>query len=212
MRTTIFNVAFTTLALAGSVTLRAQITMQEFLRSAKSDHEVSSYEEQIHYLDEKTYRLSPLQKLEFRTRSNQLDPDRQDYGLRFTPANPWEIRSNNQYFQQYKSVLAYERDLALKEALIARYNLITGLLYFKEIKSLKEEAQRLVNVQITIMEKQRQSDFFNAEDYVELKLDQMDRAVEFEEANFDLLNQFRRSKVCTLLHRNRRWIGNMTTF
>lgn len=187
-----YFLTLTTLGLFVTLSLRAQITMQEFLRSASSDHEVTSYEEQIHFLDAKTYRLSPLQKLEFRTRSNQLDPDRQDYGLRFTPANPWEIRSNNQYFQQYKSVLSYERDLALKEALINRYNLITGLMYFREIKSLKEEAQRLVNVQITIMEKQRQSDFFNAEDYVELKLDQMDRSVEFEEANFDLLNQFRR--------------------
>jgi len=182
----------TTLALLASIKIQAQVTIQEFLRSVKSDYDVSSYEAQISYLDTKTYRLSPLQKLEFRTRSNQLDPDRQDYGLRFTPANPWEMRSNNQYFQQYKSVLSFERDLARKEALIARYSLIIDLLYFREIKALKEEAQRLVNVQVSIMEKQRQSDFFNAEDYVELKLDQMDRSVEFEEANFDLLNQFRK--------------------
>ena len=180
------------LALIASISAYAQVTIPEFLRSVKSDYEVSSFEAQISYLDTKTYRLSPLQKLEFRTRSNQLDPDRQDYGLRFTPANPWEIRSNNQYFRQYKSVLSFERDLALKEALMARYSLIIDLLYFREIKALKEEAQRLVNVQVSIMEKQRQSDFFNAEDYVELKLDQMDRTVEFEEANFDLLNQFRK--------------------
>ena len=130
--------ALTTLALVNSISIRAQVTMQEFLRSVKTDYEVSSFEAQIQYLDAKTYRLSPLQKLEFRTRSNQLDPDRQDYGLRFTPANPWEIRSNNHYFQQYRSVLAFERDLALKDALIARYSLIIDLLYYKEIRVLKE--------------------------------------------------------------------------
>lgn len=178
-------------ALLASPSSRAQLTIQEFIRSAGTDYDVSSYTAQIHYLDAKTYRLSPLQKLEFRTRNNQLDPERQDYGIRFTPANPWEIRSNNHYFQQYKSVLSFERDLAIKDALLQRYDLVIGLLYFKEIKNLKEEAQRLVNAQVSIMEKQRQSDFFNAEDYVELKLDQMDRSVEFEEANFDLLNQLR---------------------
>jgi hypothetical protein len=191
-KTVTFYFTLTTLALIAAIPTRAQVTMTEFLRSVKTDYKVSSYETQITYLDAKTYRLSPLQKLEFRTRSNQLDPDRQDFGLRFTPANPWEIRSNNHYFQQYKSVLSYERDLALKEALVVRYSLIVDLLYFREIKALKEEAQRLVNAQVSIMEKQRQSDFFNAEDYVELKLDQMDRSVEFEEANFDLLNQFRK--------------------
>ena len=191
-RTLIYFFTLTTLALVASLPIRAQVTMQEFLRSVKTDYEVSSYEAQISYLDAKTYRLSPLQKLEFRTRSNQLDPDRQDYGIRFTPANPWEIRSNNHYFQQYRSVLSFERDLALKDALMVRYSLIIDLLYLREIKALKEEAQRLVNVQVSIMEKQRQSDFFNAEDYVELKLDHMDRSVEFEEANFDLLNQFRK--------------------
>ena len=191
-RTVRYCFTVTILALLSSISMRAQVTMQEFLRSVKADYNVSSYEAQISYLDAKTYRLSPLQRLEFRTRSNQLDPDRQDYGLRFTPANPWEIRNNNHYFQQYRSVLSFERDLALKDALIARYSLIIDLLYFREIKTLKEAAQRLVNTQVSIMEKQRQSDFFNAEDYVELKLDQMDRAVEFEEANFDLLNQFRK--------------------
>ena len=191
-RTAIYCFIVTLLALLASISTRAQVTMKEFLRSVKSDYEVSSYEAQISYLDAKTYRLSPLQRLEFRTRSNQLDPDRQDFGLRFTPANPWEIRSNNHYFQQYKSVLSFERDLALKDALIARYSLIIDVLYFREIKTMKEEAQRLVNAQVSIMEKQRQSDFFNAEDYVELKLGQMDRTVEFEEASFDLLNQFRK--------------------
>lgn len=170
----------------------AQLSMAEFLRSAKSDFELTMFEEQIRYLDKKPYRLSPLQKMEFRTESNQLDPSRQDYAFRFNPANPWEIKNNNNYFKQYKSVLSLEKDLAFKDALIIRYTLIIELLYHKEIKALKEEDRRIINAQVSILEKQRNSDFFNGEDYIELKLDQMDKNVEFEEATFEMDNQLRK--------------------
>jgi len=187
-----FFLAFSVLFLLGSSRSFAQLSMAEFLLSVKSDFDLTSFEEQIRYLDNKPYRLSPLQKVEFRTKNNQLDPSRQDYGLRFTPANPWELKNNNLYFKQYRSVLSLEKELAFKDALIIRYNLIISMLYYSEIKAIKEEDRRLINAQVSILEKQRHSDFFNAEDYIELKLDQMDKTVEFEEATFELDNQLRK--------------------
>ena len=169
--------------------LLAQVSMAEFLQSANTDHEMASFGEQIRYLDTKPYRLSPLQKVEFRTESNQLDPSRQDYGLRFNPANPWEIKKNNNYYEQYKSVLYLRKDLALKDALMVRYHYIIQWLYYDAMKSVKEENKQLTTAQISILEKQRHSDFFNAEDFVELKLDQMEQTVELEEVTFERDNQ-----------------------
>ena len=163
-----FFLAFSVLFLLGSSRSFAQLSMAEFLLSVKSDFDLTSFEEQIRYLDNKPYRLSPLQKVEFRTKNNQLDPSRQDYGLRFTPANPWELKNNNLYFKQYRSVLSLEKELAFKDALIIRYNLIISMLYYSEIKAIKEEDRRLINAQVSILEKQRHSDSFNAEDYIEL--------------------------------------------
>ncbi|MBA4053261.1 MAG: hypothetical protein C0490_00975 [Marivirga sp.] len=170
----------------------AQLSIAEFLQSAKSAYELTTFEEQIRYLETKPYRLSPLRQMEFRTKNNQLDPSRQDYGVRFSPANPWEIKNNSNYFKQYKTVLSLEKELALKEALITRYTFVAELLYFQELRTLKEEDNRLVTTQLSILEKQSNSDFFNGEDYLELKLDQMDKTVELEEASFDLDNQIRK--------------------
>lgn len=195
------------LVAVGWLPSNAQVSIPEFLYTAKSDYELTAFDEQIRYLETKPYRLSPLREMEFRTKNNQLDPSRQDYGLRFSPANPWEIKNNSNYFKQYKNVLSLEKDLALKEALITRYTLVAELLYFQELKALKEEDKRLVTTQLSILEKQSNSDFFSGEDYLELKLDQMDKTVELEEASFELDNQLRKMAgiYTAISHNNVQW-------
>jgi len=167
----------------------AQVTIREFLKSAVDDPELRSYDARLEYLKKKPYQLSPLQKLEFRTKNNQLDPDRQDFALRLNPANPWEIKSNRNYFEGYQSLLTLERDFAWKEALLQRYLLIIELLYDTEMKILIEEDQKLTESLIAIMDKQQYSDFFDGEDFIKLKLRQMDQMAEWEETSFEISNQ-----------------------
>lgn len=169
----------------------AQVTMGDFIMSARSDFDLLTFEDQISFLDKKEYRLSPLQRTEIRTQSKQLDPSRQQYAIRLTPSNPWEVRNNNKYFAQYKSVLVHEKDLALKDALLERYNLVVTFIYYSEVKNLRDETKRLTDLQVSVLERQRNSDFFKGEDYIELKLDQMENTVEAEEAAFELDNHVR---------------------
>src|SRR5687767_2778916 len=98
-----------------------QVTVGTFLQSAVNDPKVKSIKEQIRYLNEKPYRLSPLQRLELRGQNRELDVNQFEYGVRLTPANPWEVRNNNQYFKSFTSTLAFEQELVLKEALLDRY-------------------------------------------------------------------------------------------
>ncbi|RAW00555.1 hypothetical protein [Pseudochryseolinea flava] len=171
--------------ISATVAVYAQNDAEGFLLAAREDSEVKSVDNQIKYLDEKPYRLAPLQKIELRTASNQLDPTRQEYGLRVNPANPWELRNNNQYFRQYRSMLALERGVLLKEALYERYLLLADLRYHQELKNVRQKERELIDTYIGIMEQQQYSDFFDGEDYVKLKLDQIDRDVEAEEAAFE---------------------------
>jgi len=121
-----------------------------------------------------------------------LQTNQQEYALRFTPANPWEIRNNNRYFKAYQSSLLFERDLILKEALTKRYVQIIYILYYSELKLLLDDMRQLVDNQVAILEKQQTSSFFDADDYVELKMKQLNRMVEVEEADFELQNQQQR--------------------
>ncbi len=167
----------------------SQFTMAEFIRSAVEAPEVKSADAQINYLQSNPYRLSPLQKLEFRTQNRELMNTQQEYALRFNPANPWEMRSNNKYFEEYKSSLSFEKERALKTSLVDRYNLVILYFYYYELKSLAEENEKLVEKQLAILERQSVSSFFDADEYVKLKVEQLDKTVEKEETDFDWQSQ-----------------------
>ena len=83
--------------------------MAEFLRSASMDVQVTSLNEQLRYLGNKPYRLSPLRETEFRLRNYELESDQMRYALRFSAANPWEIKYNNQFFRDYSESLKLEQ-------------------------------------------------------------------------------------------------------
>lgn len=178
--------------LIGVLPAQAQVTIAEFIRSAFHDPEIKTFDRQASYLEGKPYKLSMLQKFEFRTQNRELQTNQQEYALRFTPANPWEVRNNNRYFQAYQSSLLFERDIILKEALAERYVQAIYIVYYSELKLLVDNTRKLVDNQVSILEKQQTSSFFDADDYVELKMKQLNRMVEFEEIDFELQNQKQR--------------------
>jgi len=166
-----------------------QIAIGEFLLSARQDPEVSTFFEQERYLQTKPYSLSPLQRLEFRTQNRELMPQQQEFGLRFTPSNPWEVKHNRNYFKSYQTALGLRREMALKEALVARYSAVINYIYYREVVALVRYSHKLVNDQLSILQRQSASNFFDADDFVDLQLDLMDRTVEIEEMEFNLLEQ-----------------------
>ncbi len=172
--------------------VQAQVSMEDFLHAALEEPALKSFSNQDNFLNNKPYRLAPIQKLEFRTESNQLDPERQDYAVRLNPANPWEIKRTNQYFESYQELLQLDRDRVLKESLFARYEVIIGWMYYQEIRDLKEEDKKTTEKLLSILEGQRFSSFFDANDYVKLKLEQVDKIIELEETHFEIDNQRRR--------------------
>jgi hypothetical protein len=78
--------------------------------------------------------------------------------------------------------------MALKEALVERYYLIIDYLYYAGLKSLATESHKLISDQVSILEKQTASSFFDADEYVELRVEQTDKAVALEEIEFELLD------------------------
>lgn len=187
------RLAFTLVVYVCYFQVQAQVTIEEFLYSAYQEPLLKSFDAQYDFLnDKKTYRLAPIQKLELRTESNQLDRTRQDYGLRINPANPFEIKRTNQYFRGYQELLKLDRERTLKELLFTRYEVVVGWVYYQEIRDLKEEDKKNTEKLLSILEGQRYSGFFDAEDYMELKMEQVDKTIELEETFFEIDNQKRR--------------------
>jgi hypothetical protein len=170
-------------------TATAQLTLEEFLRSALEDPEVKTFDTQIEYLNGKPYRLSPLREIQFRTQNREMLQTQQEYGIRLSPANPWEMRRQNQYFKEFNNSLSYEREIVLKEALISRYLAAIDYIYYSEHLVLNTEMSNKLQQQLRILEKQSGSSYFDAEDFVDLTIDQLDFVVEVEETSFELSNQ-----------------------
>lgn len=188
----------------------AQVSMGDFLQAAFDEPALKSFQAQQDFLNTKNvYRLAPIQRLEFRTESNQLDRTRQDYALRINPANPWEMKYNNRYFKTYQELLQLDRNRTLKESLLVRYDVMINWVYYQELLTLRAEDKQATEKLLGIMEGQRFSTFFDAEDYVELKLDHVEKSIELEETRFEADNE--RSRVESLFPGARNqsidWLG-----
>jgi hypothetical protein len=191
----IFNRSFIFLILfiiAATNFCQAQLTLHEFIGSALQDEEVRTIADQITYLNGKPYRLSPLKELQFRSQNRELLPTQQEYGIRVNPANPWELKRQNKYFREFNSTLDYEREFALKEALIARYYTAIEYLFYAELYKVSNEDMLKLQEQISILEKQSGSHYFDAEDFVKLKMEELDFTVDAEEQGFEVFNQLQR--------------------
>jgi len=163
--------------------------MEDFLVDALNEPALQTTIQQNTFLNTKAFRMAPIKQLQFRTESNQLDPDRQEYALRLNPANPWEMKRNNEYFKSYQELIALDRDRLLKESLINRYEAIIGWLYYHELKVLKEEDKNLTEKMLGILEGQRFSGYFDADEYVDLKMDQVEKGIELENVLFEIDKQ-----------------------
>lgn len=172
--------------------LSAQSGFGTFIRAAKDDPSVNMFDLQVTYLNGRPYRLAPVQKLEFRTESNQLDPNRQEYALRVNPTNPWELHQNNRYFKELRSSLELKKGIVLKEVLIDRYTLIIELVTNAGLRDLAQRKLELTQTSLSMLEKQQLSGYFDGEDYVDLKLEEMDKSVEVDETIYEAENAARK--------------------
>jgi hypothetical protein len=167
----------------------AQVSINTFLNSANEDPSVKVLDEQIGYLQGKPYRISLLNKLEVRAQNNEIYGENPRYGVRVTPSNPWEVISNNRYYKSYQETLLLEKEIAFKLALKVRYELVIEYLYLIELKSLREKDKSLMDAQLNVLERQQYSDFFDVDDYVDLKLDLISKGVELDGINYEVSNQ-----------------------
>ncbi|GEO06879.1 hypothetical protein AAE02nite_45430 [Adhaeribacter aerolatus] len=160
--------------------------MGDFLGSAMQDPELEVLSKQINYLNKGQYRLAPVRSIEFRTQNSQLGSGEQQYEFRLNPANPWEIKYTNRVFRTQQMALSLEKELLFKALLEKRYQVVNDLLYLNELRDIREALIQNTENQITVLEKQKGSSFFDAEDFVELKLEQMEEQVDIASFNFQV--------------------------
>lgn len=167
----------------------AQIRISDFVKATTEAPQIKSLDSQVGYLEGKPYKLSPLQKLEFRTQNRELQSTQQEYAFRITPANPWETRSSNLYFRNYQSALTLQKGLVLKEALLERYRLVIEFIFQSDRWALVKENKQLLDQQLQVLDQRTSSTLFDPNEYMRLKIATVDQFVQQEEITLEMISQ-----------------------
>lgn len=187
-RKTILNLVLLSLWIF-TTPVNAQQSVSDFLLTAFESPNLSQYDQQIDFLNSRPYRIPPVNDLELRFGNDELTHEDQQYALRFRPTNPWLIRRTNALFNATREQLTARRQLEFKENMADRYEVVIQYFYNSELAKLINEQLRLAKAKSDIYQNNVESDLFDAKDYVDAKLDQVDVIQELDENLIDLTKQ-----------------------
>lgn len=129
------------------------LTMTEFIKTAGNDRTVINQKEISDYLDTAPESTPYLNRVEFRTETDEFDLDRQKYGIRFSPKGWGETRYSRLVSEASKASCRTEYDAGYHAALKDRYMLILEYLETVELASLKEKLAMVCEDRISVLKK-----------------------------------------------------------
>lgn len=193
--TFIFSIVFVS---AASFSAIAQTSVNDFLLTAFEDRNLATYDDQINFLKPKRYRLPVIDELEFRISNDELTYDDLQYAIRLNPGNPWKIRRNNALFNATKKELSLRKQLEFKDNLFDRYELLLDFIYSKDLSDLIQRELSIIEKKATIFEENFESNLFDAEDFVDVKIDQIDGIQAFDQSLLEMNEN--KSKINSILN------------
>ncbi len=170
-------------------TTQAQLSPSDFLLTAFEASNTTQFDEKINFIDRGTYRLPLGEEIEFRYSNDERSLEDARYRLRLRPTNPWKIRRNNALFNALRAELSLEQQLVFNENLYDRYITLLDYIFTGKETELLEQRYLLASKKLRLFQQNPQSELFDARDFVESKLESIERLEDLEESHIDLLKQ-----------------------
>ncbi len=130
-----------------------QLTIASFLSDAHQEEFVSFQRQKLYYFNSLSFDLPYLEKLEFRTETNEFDWRKQEYLLRVTPNSLRNIKAQKQYQQSVQYRTEMELQTAFGAALKERYDLMVDFVYLQQILLIKNKQKILLQDQVTLLKR-----------------------------------------------------------
>lgn len=165
----------------------AQSSVSDFILTAFEDINTQGYDESLKFLSPRNYRLPIVEDLELRFGNNEFTHQDQQYALRFRPGNPWRIRRNNALFNATRKELTIRKKLQYKENLEDRYELASEYLIESQLFEINQKHYSIIAKGVEILGTNMESSLFDAKDYVDAKLDQVDALSKQEDARISMM-------------------------
>ena len=162
--------------------LQAQDTVSDFLLTAYEDRNLSGYDSQLDFIRPKNYRAPVIEELEFRWGNDEMTYEDLVYAARFSLGNPWFIRRNNAFFNATSREIRARKQVEFNENMYDRYDMVINYFYQAELSGLIDKRLDVISKISETFENNRESEFFDARDFVESKLSQIDNISNMEES------------------------------
>ena len=168
---------------------QAQLSPSDFLLTAFEASNTTQFDEKINFIDRGTYRLPLGEEIEFRYSNAERTLEDARYRLRLRPTNPWKIRRNNALFNALRAELSLEQQLVYNENLYDRYITLLDYIFTLKETELLEQRYLIASKKLNLFQQNPQADLFDARDFVDAKLESIERLEDLEEAQIDVLKQ-----------------------
>lgn len=165
---------FASLIICKAPILNAQSGVNDFLLSAYDDNNLNQFDSQIKYINQGDYGVPLIKKMELRYDNDKMIKEDQEYALRLKAVNPLKLKYNNAVFNASKKQLETERQISINLNLYNRYELAMGYMIEDEASKISEKQLKLTNQIVDILTENQQSALFDPQDYVDLKLKQIE--------------------------------------
>jgi len=130
-----------------------ELTITSFLSDANQEEFVSFQRQKLYHLNSLSFDLPYIEKLEFRTETNEFDIRKQEYLLRVTPNSFKNVRAQKQYNQSIQYMTEMELHAAFNSVLKERYHMMIDFVYLQEIMLIKNKQRILLNDQVILLKR-----------------------------------------------------------
>ena len=151
----IFTIFLLSIALLLSFSANSQevLSVNEFLATAKNEATVLLKQNEVDFLNNTSHDLPWVEKVEFRTRTNEFEPSQQEYVFRLSPHSPRERKSQQKYHNTNTRLHETTQALSIERSLKERYELIIDLMYYEELLDKKKALKLVYEDKINVLKK-----------------------------------------------------------
>jgi CYTH domain-containing protein len=160
----------------GGLVCQDSLSVDQFLFNIDQEASINYLQKKIHHFNDLSYRLPLLEKLEFRTETNDFELQKQEYLVRVTPNSFKNRKTQGQYQETVLNMAEMELTYAKSQELRRRYEILVELYYTRVLLSSHHQHQVLYEDKVTLLRRSNSLpgfdilDLINAEDKVQENL------------------------------------------
>jgi hypothetical protein len=169
-----------------------QNDLNRFLKGFEKEESVLFQNQKVNYLANVSFNLPFIEKLEFRTETNDFDLRKQEYLIRVSPNSLKSIKTQKQYQETVQYMTKMELEATQNNALRKRYDLIVDFVFQKKILAIKYKQQTLLNDKVTLLKRSISLPGFDILELIEAEDDQQinqQEIMDLKNAIFTLSNR-----------------------